>query len=160
MKKIIFCLLFALSYVFADENEILKEKLECFYSDFVSKTMTEHQLIEEYGNPTDIEIIQIGDRGDYIKVYDYEQIGWYRFYYKSDEKKTFIISCCLKSLAINNLNIPKTIEGLNSYFNHKFRMSIYDNNKVLLGYHGDEFEFNFIFNDDLLDMLFWAIILD
>lgn len=71
--------------------------------------------------------------------------GWYRFYYKSDEIKTFIISCCLKSLAINNLNIPKTIEGLNLYFNHKFRMSIYDNNKVLLGYHGDEFEFNFIF---------------
>lgn len=51
----------------------------------------------------------------------------------------------MKSFAINNLNIPKTIEGLNSYFNHKFRMSIYDNNKVLLGYHGDEFEFNFIF---------------
>lgn len=73
-KKIIFYLLFALSYVFADENEILKEKLECFYSDFVSKTMTEHQLIEEYGNPTDIEIIQIGDRGDYIKVYDYEHL--------------------------------------------------------------------------------------
>lgn len=160
MKKIIFYLLFALSYVFADENEILKEKLECFYSDFVSKTMTEHQLIEKYGNPNGIEIIQMGNRGDYVKVYNYDEIGWYRFYYKSDEKKTFIISCCLKSLAINNLNIPKTIEGLNSYFNHKFRMSIYDNNKVLLGYHGDEFEFNFIFKDDLLDMLFWAIILD
>ena len=57
---------------------------------------------------------------DEIITYYYDNIGYFGFFYKTDENKIIFVGYNLYADFLEKQNFPMTIEEVEKYFNHKF----------------------------------------
>lgn len=165
MKKISLFIFFCLFNTFAffsqeSEDDQLKFRLLVFFENIVSIDTSIDTLTERYGEPDLVFNKKTGYLNDEMITYSYENIGDFNFFYKTDERKTYLWSVNLNSKYISTINFPTTMEGVDNYFNSKFsrRISQLNPGNIYLGYYG-EFSINFIFreNDGRLYQINWIL---
>ncbi|MBO5143891.1 MAG: hypothetical protein J6J11_00045 [Treponema sp.] len=67
-----------------------------------------------------IERKKTGYLNDEIITYYYDSIGYFVFFYKTDENKIIFVGYNLYADFLCKQNFPMTIEEVEKYFNHKF----------------------------------------
>ena len=157
MKKyiLIFSLiLLSCSVIYSQSNTEIDKRLQKFYKQFAHDNMTEVELTEKYGEPNSIERKKTGYLNDEIITYYYDSIGYFDFFYKTDENKIIFVGYNLYADFLEKQNFPMTIEEVEKYFNHKF-YRIEEDENISLCYFG-AYTINIRFWQGKLTSFVWA----
>ena len=158
MKKIIVIfslILLSCSVIYIQSNTEIDKRLQKFYKQFAHDNMTEFELTEKYGEPNSIERKKTGYLNDEIITYYYDSIGYFDFFYKTDENKIIFVGYNLYADFLEKQNFPMTIEEVEKYFNHTF-YRIEEDENIYLCYFG-AYTINFIFSQNELVDFGWAL---